>query len=185
MNIKVNSDSAYNTKIEWIIRDSSGELIETGRKIVSLKAGENQLSFSFDTEGWTSGMKDITVLLKNAQSENEQLKEDFPIASYFSVIPVTGLNLSIDMNERVIEPSENKAVFNAEVRDENGIGVTELTVDEFIVKVDEGILSNVVVSEIGEGSYNFEFAVSGITEGIHRLSLNCKDSNRRSLLQHQ
>ena len=31
-------------------KDSSGELIETGRKIVSLKAGENQLSFSFDTE---------------------------------------------------------------------------------------------------------------------------------------
>jgi hypothetical protein len=180
VSVKVNSDSVFKARMEWIIRDSSGELIETGRKSVGINAGENQLSFSFDTEDWTSGKKDITILLKNAPSGNEQLDEDFPIASYFSVMPVTGLNLNIDMNEKIIEPSENKAVFSAEVRDENGIGVTGIIVDKFIVKVDETILSNVVMSEAGEGTYSFEFGISGLSEDMHQLNLTCNDGGGRS-----
>lgn len=186
VNLKINSSAARTLKMQWIIRDISGQVIESGNKIMNFAAGENEASFSFDTEGWTSGMKDFAVMLRDVSSEDDPSKVDIfndnlLIASSFSVIQVNGINLNIDMKERVIDPSENSVVFTAEVRDENGIGITGLTINEFKVEIDGELLENVTLSEIGSGIYELEFLTSDVSINVHHLSLTCTDNEGRSV----
>lgn len=164
VNVKINSGSDQTLEMEWMVRDSSGLVIKSGVKPLSLIAGENQAAFTIDTTGWELGNKDFTVSLKG-----ESL-----LASHFSVISLTGLSLSIQMQERNIDPVEGKAVFIAEVRDESGMGKTGLVEGEFIVTVDEAIQENITVSELGGGSYSFELPISGLSENIHRLKVICR-----------
>jgi hypothetical protein len=179
--VDIYSGRSDSIDIVWVVRDPSGEVIETRRQHnVEIPPSVSQFKCMLDTTGWNPGEKDILVSLKKEKPTDKKNRS----------IQAQGVKLVL-MEEQDAQQQDNDALtatWRIKVYDEHGVAVTNLDTSAFTVTIDGGsssmssiaavaLLPQATVNEENsDGIYTITYPLGTISPGTHQVRIYATDT---------
>jgi hypothetical protein len=165
VHVEINSYDSSDIYLIWVVRDSGGYVIDSGRIALTVANGITTVDFDLDTTGWLPGTKDMAIYIQNGS--------DFP-DSYNTAVTVHGIVLNeIFPQEHIYPAGAPEAFWHLYVRDENGVLLTNLA-SNFLVKIGvESVTS--IVTQTESGAYEVRVPLSHISSAKHLVYIQTTD----------
>lgn len=165
VSIAVYSPGEQTVGLLWTIKDPAGHTVKSGTQQVSLIIGSNTVDFSFNTEGWTAGPKDLSVaIFDNAVRATRAVQ-----------FTVNGIDAIASLNKTTFSPVDTSGYVTAEVRDERGALIGGLTSARFTLSLSDQGMANQTFEEISPGIYKITFGITNLEPGVYPFLMEVQD----------
>jgi hypothetical protein len=164
--VSVGSDDAATPSLGWTVRDPAGLVVVSEKTPIEIEQGTTHITYTVNTGEWPVGPLNLAVGLWDEETllDSENLS---------SAVQRTCL-LEQPVRAHRYWPDQ-QALWEIEVRDENGVQVRDLD-DRFYVKVD-GQTVSAQVEETAPGHYVIRFSLSGLSLGTHAARIGVIDAH--------
>jgi hypothetical protein len=164
--LDVGSSGSSQLTLFWTIHDIAGFLAASEQVSVSVETGTTRVSLPISSAGWSAGPMDLVVgILREKELKDSENR----------AFLARGVRIIEDGTpSHDYSPEATQATWDLELRDEDGILVTDLA-SGFDVQLD-GQTTAVQVEEIGTGVYEVQVPLNGIPCGMHVVRIGVTDT---------